>query len=106
MRILKFIVEGQSIKPDPDCDFSGLVPGTNGYLQAEFAFSPEWASCVKVASFYSAMGKEYTPKVLNQNTCSIPIEALAKREFQVRIIGKCKDYTITTNKLAVRQTGG
>lgn len=28
MRTLKFIVEGQAIKQDPNCDFSGLIPGT------------------------------------------------------------------------------
>ena len=39
MRTLKFIVEGQIIKQDPNCDFSNLVPGTEGYLRAEFSFS-------------------------------------------------------------------
>ena len=40
MRTLKFIVEGQIIKQDPSCDFTNLVPGTEGYLRAEFSFSP------------------------------------------------------------------
>ena len=39
MRTLKFVVDKQIIKQNPDCDFSGLVPGTDGYLQAEFSFS-------------------------------------------------------------------
>lgn len=38
MRTLKFIVEAQNIKEDPNCDFSGLVKGTKGYLYAEFIF--------------------------------------------------------------------
>ena len=51
MRTLKFIVEDQIIRPDPNCDFSGLVPGTKGYLKAEFAFSKAWDEYVKVAGF-------------------------------------------------------
>ena len=39
MRTLKFIVDGQILRQDPTCDFSNIVPGTEGYLIAEFAFS-------------------------------------------------------------------
>ncbi len=38
MRILKFIVNKQKIRPDPTCDFSGLIKGTSGYLKASFSF--------------------------------------------------------------------
>ena len=41
MRTLKFKVDGQIITKHPDCDFSNLVPGTEGYLRAEFIFSDE-----------------------------------------------------------------
>ena len=51
MRTLKFIVEGQIIRPDPSCDFSGLVPGSEGYLRAEFSFSKDWVNTIKVVSF-------------------------------------------------------
>lgn len=107
MRILKFIVEDQTIKQDPDCDFNGLVPGTEGYLLAEFDFSPEWANTVKVVSFFSNMGKEYTPQLLKDGkTCVIPPEALEKRVFKLRVTGKHATYTLTTNKVAVSQNGG
>lgn len=36
MRSLKFNVSGQIVSPDQSCDFTGLVPGTKGYLKAEF----------------------------------------------------------------------
>lgn len=107
MRTLKFIVDGQTIKPDPNCDFSGLVPGTSGYLLAEFSFSSEWANCTKVVGFYSNLGHEYPPRVLaDGKTCVVPFEALEKRIFKVRVIGKRNDFKIQTNKVAVCQDGG
>ena len=107
MRTLKFIIDKQIIKPDPKCDFSGLIPGTSGYLKAEFSFSSEWNGCNKVAAFYSVMGKEYPPQVLDDGkTCIIPEEALAGKMFKVRVIGKNEKQKITTNKLTVCQKGG
>lgn len=106
MRTLKFIVSGQLINPDPKCDFSGLVPGTEGFLQAEFVFSREWNDCVKVAGFYSLMGTEFPPQLLINNTCVIPKEALAKKIFKIKVIGKKDDFKITTNKISVVQNGG
>lgn len=107
MRTLKFIVDNQLIKPDPKCDFEGLVPGTEDYLKAEFIFSEEWAGYTKVAGFYSAMGKEYPPQLLKDGkSCIIPAEALKRRVFKVRVIGKKSEQKITTNKLAVSQNGG
>lgn len=106
MRTLKFIVDQQIIKQDPNCDFSGLVPGTEEYLQAEFVFSKEWVGCTKVAAFYSSMGKEFPPQLLeNGKTCIIPAEALARRAFKVQVIGRKGDFKITTNKTTVSQNG-
>ena len=107
MRTLRFIVEGQIIHKDPTCDFTGLVPGSNGYFTAKFTFSKEWDGCTKVAAFYSPLGREYPPRALyDGETCVIPFEALAKRVFKVQIIGQKGDLRLTTNKLAVSQNGG
>ncbi len=107
MRTLKFIVDGQVIRQDPNCDFTGLVPGTEGYLQAEFTFSSEWNGYVKVAAFYSMLGKEYTPQVLKDGkTCIIPSEALERRAFKIRIIGKKDGSKFATSKITVFQKGG
>ena len=107
MRILKFIVDNQIIKQDPDCDFSNLVPGTEEYLQAEFSFSQEWKGCVKVAAFWSALGREYEPQVIKDGkTCIIPSEALKRRAFKIQVIGKNKNIKLTTNKLRIVQNGG
>lgn len=107
MRTLKFIVNGQIIEKDPKCDFSNLVPGSEGYLRAEFSFSSEWKDCRKAAAFYSVMGKEFQPQMLENGTwCMIPAEACAKRDFKIRVIGMKPDYKISTNKITVSQNGG
>lgn len=108
MRKLKFIVERQLIKPDPNCDFTGLVPGTSGYLQAEFSFSPEWNECAKAVTFYSVLGKEYSSVLLKDGkTCMIPAEALERRSFKLQVTGRCVGKQImTTNRVTVNQNGG
>lgn len=109
MRTLKFIVNKQLITLDPNCDLSGLIPGSEGYLQAEFSFTPEWKNCVKVAAFYSFLGKEYQPQLLeNGKRCMITAEALKGRRFKVQVIGKDPNtgLKITTNKVTVCQNGG
>ena len=107
MRTLKFIVNKQIITLDPNCDFTGLIPGSEGYLQAEFIFSPEWRNCVKVAAFYSILGKEFPPQKLEDGkTCMIPAEALKGRKFKVQVIGKDDRVKLTTNKVTVSQNGG
>lgn len=106
MRTLKFIVNDQLIKEDPSCDFTGLVPGTEGYIRAEFSFSPEWNGCVKAAAFYSMLGKEYPAQLLKDGrSCMIPVEALALRSFKIRVVGKKDNFKITTNKITVSQRG-
>ena len=107
MRTLRFIVDGQIITQDPNCDFSNLVPGTEGYIQAEFRFSSEWMRCVKVAAFYSITGEELTPQPLSdRNICKIPSDALKRRNFKIRVLGKSPEFTLTTDKVLVQQTGG
>lgn len=106
MRTLKFIVDGLIIKQDPNCDFSNIVHGTEGFLQAEFSFSNEWDGLVKVAEFYSALGKEYPARLLyDGKSCIIPVEALQKCVFKVRILGQGK-IKLCTNKVEVHQNGG
>lgn len=86
MRTLKFIVTGQHIEKDPACDFSGLVAGTENYLQAEFAFSDEWAGRKKAATFWK-LGREF-PVALHGDkiaTCKIPRAAVSHIEFGVSV---------------------
>lgn len=107
MRTLSFIVDEQIIKQDPSCDFTGLIPGSEGYIQAKFSFSSEWRKCVKVAAFYSVLGTEYPPQLLQDGkSCMIPAEALKHKNFKIQIIGKDGNVKLTTNKLTISQNGG
>lgn len=106
MRTLKFIVNNQIIIQDPKCNFDNLIPGTEGYLRAEFSFSPEWNGFKKVVAFWSAMGKEYPPRILSDGkSCLIPPEALKRRTFKVQVLGERSGLKLTTNKVAVSQNG-
>lgn len=106
MRTLKFNVDGQHIEKDPKCNFDGLVPGTEGYVQAEFSFSPEWKGMVKVAGFITRF-QEHNPQILSDgNTCMIPASALEHKRFKIYIVGKNDTVKLTTNKVSVCQNGG
>lgn len=106
MRTLHFIVDNDTIKHDPECDFSGLFPGRNPKVRAEFTFSPEWDEKVKVAAFWSILDSEYEPQVIDEKGgCLIPTEALSKASFKIQVLGKRGKERITTNKLTIRQTG-
>ena len=109
MRTLRFMIDKQIIRQDPDCDFTNLVPGSEQYLKAEFSFSPDWDGSKRVAAFYSRLGTEYPPQVLTDGkTCMIPSEALEKKIFKVRIYGinPVTKQKLITNKVVVDQNGG
>lgn len=106
MRKLRFIADGQILKPDPDCDFSNLVPGSEGYIQAEVSLSKEWSGYVIVAAFYSALGIEYPPQPLVDGLCTIPAEALKRRKIKMRIVGKKGYLKLQTNLVEIDQNGG
>lgn len=105
MRTLKFIVDKQIIKQDPDCDFSGIVPGSKGYLKAEFAFSSEWDGALKVAGFWRG-STECPPQVIKDGvSCMIPAEALVGKRFGIQVLGKKDGMRLATNQIKVRQDG-
>ena len=111
MRTLRFIVDDGLIRQDPSCDFSGLFPGRNPDVRAEFIFSSEWKKSVKVAAFWSMLDTEYEPQVINGDSCTIPEEALSRASFKIQVLGKkgtsaFNTTTLSTNKLTVRQAGG
>ena len=104
MRILEFNVAKQRITKKQDCDFSGLVAGSVGYLYAKFHFSEnEWNRCTdKIARFWIGE-REYAKLLGADNTCVIPPEVLTGKRFEVSVIGAANGYKIETNKINVRQ---
>lgn len=106
MRTLKFNVKDQIITADPNCDFSNLVSGTEGYLEAEFTFSDEWNKCIKVAEFIGSTMHDCIPVLLkNGKSCVIPSEMTKRPVFGIRMVGKKDTLKLTTNKVVVRQKG-
>lgn len=102
MRILQFVADGQRLKKQTDCDFSGLVAGSEGYLRAKFTFSDEWLGCKKAASFWID-GQEHAKLLDDDNSCIIPPEALVGSLFEVSVIGVKPNYKINSTRTKVRQ---
>ena len=106
MRVLDFIVDGQILTKNPSCNFDGIVPGTSGYLQARFSFSPEWNGFVKAVSFWRGK-QECTPQLLRDGqTCIISADALTGKSFGVSVVGKKGNQVIYTSRVDVTQNGG
>lgn len=104
MRTLEFNVQKQRLLKKPGCDFSGLVAGSVGYLQAKFNLSEdEWSKCeIKIARFWIDE-QEHAKTLDDNNCCIIPPEALIGSRFGVSVIGAAPGYQIETNKIYVRQ---
>lgn len=100
-RVLKFKVDKQVIKKEGD--FSDIVKGSQGYLVAEFSFSPDWSGCKVVASFFAA-GHEYAVPIV-KNRSIIPDQVTAEDYFRVQVCGIKNNQIIKTNKVLVRQEG-
>lgn len=105
MRTLKFAVNAQRITSDPNCDFSGIVPGTVGYLKAHFSFSPEWAGMVKVAEFRKYLCDEPVSVPIINGECAVPDTVTGGKAWYVKIIGKRGDVILPTCNCKVEQEG-
>lgn len=104
MRTLSFIVEGQRLKPDPACDFNGVVSNSRGYLRAKFRFSADWKGCKKVAVFIGETGEEAV--ALTGDCCNIPGRVLTGTVVQVAVVGQRETVRIPTNTTEFRQKTG
>ena len=105
MRILKFEANGQKLKKESSCDFSGIVPGTSGYLKASFSFSAEWTGMVKVAEFRKLTSDEPVSVPIINNECMVPVEVTGGNKWYVKVVGKKDDVIIPTENYRVRQEG-
>ena len=71
--------------------------GTREYLRAEFSFSEEWDGTVKTAFFRGADGENH-PKLLKDDTRTVPAEALAAPgRVGVSVSGTRGETIITTD---------
>lgn len=105
MRTLEFKVNGQKLLKEKSCNFSGITPGSEGYLKAHFLFSPEWAGSVRVAEFRTYASSEPVSVPIINNECIIPAEVTAGKAWYIKVIGKKGDVIIPTENCRVRQEG-
>lgn len=104
MRDLIFDVVQQRLKRNDDCDFSGIVAGSEGYLRAKFNFlDSSWDGCKKIAGFSAPYVEDIGVVLDDDNSCMIPAEVTHSEEFGVVLIGAKPDYKIPTNFLRIRQ---
>lgn len=105
MRILEFDVNGQSLIKSKNCNFSGIVPGSDGYLKSHFTFSNDWAGTVKVAEFRTHASSEPVSVPIINNECMVPADVTGGDRWYVKVIGKRGDVLIPTGNCRVRQEG-
>lgn len=101
MRTLDFVVNEQVLTKDSSCDFSNIVSGTKGYLEARFKFNRLWDGFGKVAVFVNLL-EEY-PTVIKNGRCTIPAEALTGNKFAVYVVGKRGKEKLTSTSVEVLQ---
>ncbi len=104
MRTLCFIVEGQRLKPDPACDFGGIVSHSRGYLRARFRFSADWKGCKKAAVFTGESGEEAV--LILGDCCMIPDAVLTGTTVLVSVVGQRDGLRIPTNVTEFNQKTG
>lgn len=90
---MKIKVVNQRLKIEPP----ETAEGTREYLRAEFDFSEEWEGPTKTAFFRGADGENH-PKLLEDDTCTVPTEALAAPgRVGVSVSGTLGETVITTD---------
>lgn len=102
MRTLQYKVVGTRLRPIGD--HTGLIARTEGYLKATFTFDSDWDRC-KIAASFSPDGRDAA--LLDEHgSCVIPAQALIGPTFEVRVEGRRDNYSIRTNPVIERQSGG
>lgn len=102
--MLRFTVNGQTLTR---VDKFNPATDSEGYLQARFEFSADWAGTAKVALFRDDItGKAYQATLSNNDVCDVPSEVLAaaarRNYFVVSVYGASASIPrVTTNELRV-----
>ena len=107
MRTLRFKVSSQELIRAPGCDFSNIIAGTSGYLQAAFEFGPDWDGTVRVAAFYPYLQTQEVGRLITDGVCIVPDEVTAYDTFKIGVVGQHENgQRITTNLITIKQERG
>lgn len=103
MRELKFNVKGQTLEKDPNCDFDGLIMGSNNYICLVFNFSDEWKEARRAIEFTAGnMNKFYEI----DSAVILPEEITVKPYFKITLHAVSGDTQFKTNSVLIRQERG
>lgn len=97
MRVIKYKVEAQLIKPTNS--IKDIYAGTENYLELEFEFDKQWHDCVK-AVIFDVNGLEQAV-LLKNNKCQIPSEVCNQRFIRFYLVGKDNNSRIQTNQTRI-----
>ena len=107
MRTLRFNVSGQELIRAPGSDFSNIIAGTSGYLQAAFEFGADWDGTVRVAAFYPYPQSEEVAALITDGACIVPDEITVCDTFKIGVVGQRENgQRITTNLITIKQERG
>ena len=104
VRTLEFVIDGQRLKKDPNCNFSGIVAGSKGYLTCHFTFSSEWKGLNKAVIFKDGDKKIYEP--IKYDACKVPDEITDSSRIHIQIAGKDDAMFLQTNDAVIIQKKG
>lgn len=98
MRVLKFEVNGQTLKKNGD--FSGIMAGSKGYLKCGLQLSDnDWRHARKVMVFNG----EYAVAVNADYECRVPDEVTDAKSFKVQLVGQTGQTRMMTNPVLIEQ---
>ena len=104
LRTLEYDITRQKITRTAGCDFTGLAPGTKGYLKVKFhTITDEWIRCEKFAVFYIDDIEICDVKLDKDDACIVPDYITAQKEFYIALVGKNDDFQIKTSQIRVKQ---
>lgn len=101
MRLLNFIVHGQTLSQDPECSFDDIIAGSKKYIKINFKFDKEVDKYRKIASFSDGTIKEYMPII--DGECSFPESLASKKYVRIGVLLIFKKQYIPTNTITIRQ---
>lgn len=105
MRILKFIVEGQTLRKDPECDFSHIIKGSKDYLGCSFKLPADWRN-IPLAATFTHYGKEICASPVFSGACLVDNSVTDYKNFKISLTAIKNGEIVRTNAVKIWQEEG
>lgn len=100
MKKLRFIVNGQELKPEEQ--YTGIMRGSHRYLNLMFEFGREWTNYKKVVSVKDVEGNEYNA-VITRNGVLLPKDVTGTSRLYITVYVSDGKTTVKTNTVTIEQ---